>query len=64
MATTAPVKKSAAAFSTEFYHIRNSGSIDARNILIKRAWKQGADVSLLASAAKITPATVRKIIKK
>ncbi len=63
MATTAPVKKSAAAFSTEFYHIRNAASTDARNALIRRTHKQGADLSLLASAARVTVPTIRKIVK-
>lgn len=61
---TAPVKKSAAAFSTEFYAIRNSGSIDARNILMKRAKRNGADVEQIASAARLSVSTVRKIIAK
>lgn len=61
--TTAPVKKSAAAFSTAFYVIRNAASTDARNALIRRTHKQGADLSLLASAARVTVPTIRKIVK-
>lgn len=64
MATIAPVKKSAAAFSNEFYAIRNAASTDARNALMRRAKRNGADVEQIASAARLTQSTVKKIIAK
>lgn len=64
MATIAPVKKSAAAFSNEFYAIRNAASKDARDALMRRAKRSGADVGQLAGAARLSESTVKKIIAK
>lgn len=64
MASNAPVKKSAAAFSNDFYAIRNAASKDARDALMRRAKRNGADVEQLSSASRLSSSTVRKIIAK